>query len=45
MKHMKHKSKPLKKPSIAFRVRARGKSYLEWASDVCEFIPQTLLPI
>ena len=36
-KHMKHKGQPLEKPSIAFRVRARGKSYLEWANDVCEY--------
>ena len=36
MKFMKHKGQPLEKPNIAFKVRARGKSYLEWAKDVYE---------
>ena len=43
MKHMSHKSKPLQKPNIAFRVRAGGKSYLEMANDVCKYKCQALL--
>ena len=34
VKHMKHKGRPLSKPNIAFQVRAKGQSYLEWAEDV-----------
>lgn len=34
MKFMKHKGQPLEKPNITFNVRARGKSYLEWAQEV-----------
>lgn len=34
--HMKFNGKPLSKPNIAFGVRARGKSYLEWANAVYE---------
>ncbi len=34
VKHMKYKGKTLKKPNIAFNVRAKGQSYLEWAEDV-----------
>ena len=36
VKHLKTgtEKKKLTKPNIAFRVRARGKSYLEWVEDV-----------
>ena len=33
--HLKFQGKELSKPNIAFRVRARGKSYMEWAVDMC----------
>ena len=32
--HLKFNGKPLSKPNIVFRVRARGQSYLEWAEEV-----------
>ncbi len=32
--HMRFNGKELSKPNIAFGVRARGTSYLEWANDV-----------
>jgi hypothetical protein len=32
--HLKFQGKELTKPNIAFGVRARGQSYLEWAKDI-----------
>ena len=34
IRHLKKDGKPLLKPSIAFRVRAGGVSYLEWAEEI-----------
>eukprot|EP01043_Picozoa_sp_COSAG02_P034283 COSAG02_NODE_2389_length_8985_cov_3.175676_2_plen_391_part_00 len=34
VKHMRYKGKTLKKPNIAFNVRAKGQCYLEWVEDV-----------
>ena len=34
--HLRKDGRQLEKPNIAFRVRARGKSYLEWAITIWE---------
>jgi hypothetical protein len=33
VRHMHHLGKPIEKPAIAFDIRARGASYLQWARD------------